>query len=254
MDGDGNVLTPTNSSIVTKGKILVLRNVPFESLGLITSALSGAGLGYEYLDLYQGTGRRIDLEAFRGLIVMGGPMSANDNLPQLRQALRLIEEALASETPILGVCLGAQLLAKALGAPVYRNPVKEIGWIPVDLAEAAKHDHLFDGWSGREIVFHWHGDTFDLPSGATWLARSDACPHQAFRAENGAYGFQFHLEVTPEMIGDWLVQEANRADVNELTVSIDSGANTSRLKELAAMTFGRWCDLVKRRGISRGWN
>ncbi len=227
-------------------RILALRNVPFERLGLFASLLRDAGLAYRYLDVYRDAGGPAELRSVLGLIILGGPMSANDDLPQIRRALRLIEDALAAEIPILGICLGAQLLAKALGARVYRNAVKEIGWMPVYLTDAAGRDPLLAGWSPEETVFHWHGETFDLPRGAIWLARSDACRHQAFRFGSLFYGFQFHIEVTAPMIRDWLVQDANRADVSGLTGPIDPKANAGRLKELAAMTVPRWCDLVKR--------
>src|SRR5258706_15735436 len=109
---------------------------------------------------------------------MGGPMSANDELPYIRQELDLIGEAASLGKPILGVCLGAQLIAKALGAPVYANAVKEIGWYPIQWTGAAAEDPICSGLASPEAVFHWHGEAFDLPRGAEWLAKSHACPHQ----------------------------------------------------------------------------
>jgi GMP synthase-like glutamine amidotransferase len=174
---------------------------------------------------------------------MGGPMSANDRFDCILRELRLIEEALALGKPVLGICLGSQLIARAAGAKVYRNPVKEIGWAPVYWTEAAGQDPLFAGHHASELVFHWHGETFDLPRGAQWLAFSDACRHQAFRL-GSAYGIQFHLEVTPEMVADWLAQEVNQADVAGLAEPIDPGVNAARLAEMSAAVFGRWCDLL----------
>src|SRR5436190_14483569 len=126
---------------------------------------------------------------------MGGPMSANDCLPYLEAELRLLEHAVTMGKPLLGICLGSQLITKALGGRVYRNPVKEIGWAPVHWTPAARTDVLLAGLVEPETVFHWHGDTFDLPSGSTWLAWSDACRNQAFRMGPLIYAFQFHLEV-----------------------------------------------------------
>jgi len=225
-------------------RVLAFRHVPFEHLGLIAPALESRGIQIEYVDLYGGSPAAAELGRADGLVFMGGPMSANDDLPYIRRELALIERAAAADKPVLGVCLGAQLMAKALGARVYRNPVKEIGWHPVRWTEAARSDALLGGLRGPETVFHWHGETFDLPAGAKWLARSETCPHQAFRVGGGLYGFQFHLEVTPEMIADWLTQDLNSGDVGELAAPPDPSANAGRLRELSSLVFGRWAELV----------
>lgn len=226
-------------------RVLVIRHVPFEHLGRIAPALESRGIGCDYLDLYLDPHARCDLHAYGGLISMGGPMSANDDLPYIARELRMIEEALSRGKPLLGVCLGAQMVARAAGARVYRNPVKEIGWAPIHFTDAAREDALFAGFAEPETVFHWHGETFDLPAGANWLAWSRDCRHQAFRL-GAAYGLQFHLEVTPAMISDWLGQEANRGDVAGLSGPVDPQTNDARLAELSSTVFGRWCDLLPR--------
>ena len=177
---------------------------------------------------------------------MGGPMSVNDNLPFLEAELRLIERAVAAGKPVLGVCLGAQLIARALGARVYRNEAKEIGWFPVYWTGECAGDGLFGGLSEPETVFHWHGETFDLPEGARGLARSDVCRNQAFRFGRNVYGIQFHLEVTPEMIADWVVEDENCADVRELAVPPDPFHNAGRLETLAGAVFGGWAGLCEK--------
>ncbi|MGC8794935.1 MAG: type 1 glutamine amidotransferase, partial [Bryobacteraceae bacterium] len=148
---------------------------------------------------------------------------------------------------VLGVCLGAQLIAKAAGARVYRNRVKEIGWAPVYWTRAAREDALFRGLEQPEQVFHWHGESFDLPRGAHWLAYSDACRHQAFRLDPHVWGLQFHLEVTPEMIRDWCCVPENQADLRELAEAPDPEGPVERLAEVAAIVFGRWSSLAARR-------
>lgn len=228
----------------TPKRVFVFRHVPFEDLGLIRGPLQGRGVSIEYADLYRQGAAVPDVTRASGLIFMGGPMSANDDLSCLRQEMALIARAVERGQPVLGVCLGAQLIAKALGAKVYRNAVKEIGWFEIHLTEAAARDALFAGLGPAETVFHWHGETFDLPPGAAWLAYSEACRNQAFRAGANVYGLQFHLEVTPGMIEDWCAQDANCVDVRELDAPIDARRNSGRLAELASMVFSRWCDLL----------
>ena len=224
-------------------KVLAIRHVPFEHLGRISDSLAANGIAWEYADLYEGV--QADVRGANGLILMGGPMSANDDLPYIRCELELIAEAAPLGMPILGVCLGSQLIAKALGSRVYKNPVKEIGWYPIHWTEAAARDSLHKGLSGSDTVFHWHGDTFDLPAGAELLASSDACRNQAYRIGSNIYGLQYHLEVTPAMIADWIEQDANCGDLREIPEPIDAQTNAPRLAALASQVFGRWCGVVR---------
>ena len=221
------------------GTALAFRHVSFEHLGLISDSLASRQIEFEYADLYRGDPAP-DISAAAGLIFMGGPMSANDDLPYIRDELNLIRKAVSLGKPILGVCLGAQLIAKALGARVYANHVKEIGWYPISWTPAAADL----GLSGPETVFHWHGETFDLPPGAELLAYSERCRRQAYRVGRNIYGLQFHLEVTPEMIDDWLTQDANCGDLREVTTPIDPDANAARSRALSATVFGHWCSQI----------
>ena len=150
--------------------VLVFRHVPFEGLGLIAPAIESRGFSYQYIDLYSGGAPLPDTRDAAGLIFMGGPMSVNDPLPYLEQEAGFIRQAMERGQPVLGVCLGSQLIAKALGSRVYRNERKEIGWFDLHLTEAAGEDPVFAGVNATETVFHWHGETFDLPAGATHLA------------------------------------------------------------------------------------
>ena len=227
-------------------RVLAFRHVPFEGLGLIEPVLRARHIEVEHADLYRAGAALPDIAAYDALIFMGGPMSVNDDLPDLRQEMECIRLAMAQRQPVLGVCLGAQLIARAAGATVRRNPTKEIGWYELRFTDAAANDRLFHGLS-RETVFHWHGETFDLPPGAELLASSALCRNQAFRIGEEVYGLQFHLEVTPDMIANWCVQDENCADVRELESVIDPYFNASRLEELARTVFGRWCETIQRR-------
>jgi GMP synthase-like glutamine amidotransferase len=175
-------------------------------MGSLGGALAAAGLAVRPFDLFESVPDRLPWSEAAGLIVLGGTMSANDGdrFPFLVAELDWIRAAVHRHVPMLGICLGAQLLAKALGAAVYRNAQPEIGWYQVDLLPVAAEDRLFRGRSLRETVFHWHGDTFDLPAGAVHLARSPLCPHQAFRCGATAYGLQFHVEMAPDLMDLWL--------------------------------------------------
>jgi GMP synthase-like glutamine amidotransferase len=175
-----------------------LQHVPFEGLGSIEPWLRKAGHDIGSTRLYENdtlpSPENLDL-----LIVMGGPMSVNDEVdhPWLADEKRFIREVIASDTPVLGICLGAQLIASALGARVYANPLKEIGWHPIEGVSSSSNENGFC-FPASLAVFHWHGETFDLPPGAIHLARSEGCEHQAFMLKQKVMGLQFHLETTAE--------------------------------------------------------
>ncbi len=199
-------------------KVFVLQHVPHEPLGTLESYLREAGLGLRRAELFRAVPERLPWDAAAGLVVMGGPMNVDevDQYPFLKSEVAWIQQALAKEVPVLGICLGAQLLAKSLGARVFANRVKEIGWYEIELLPAAADDPLFHGCPPRQTVFQWHGDTFDLPPGAVHLAQSPLCRHQAFRYGPSAFGLQFHAEMTGEMVYDWLGEPANCGELSSL--------------------------------------
>lgn len=177
------------------------QHVPFEGLGSIEPSLKRAGYEITSTRFFE----KPDLPELRTidfLVVMGGPMSVNDEdrFPWLSLEKQFIWDAIAKSKPVLGICLGAQLIANALGAGVYPNKAKEIGWFPIYGIKSSSKS-VFE-FPDSIKVFHWHGETFDLPSGATHLAKSDACEHQAFQVGRSVLGLQFHLETTPQAAND----------------------------------------------------
>lgn len=178
-----------------------LQHVPFEDpAGILTWAKKRSDSVSSTL-LFRGEVLP-ELDTFNFLVIMGGPMGVYDEerYPWLTDEKRFIEQALRREKTILGICLGAQLLADVLGAKVYRHSVKEIGWFPVRLTPPASRSAAFSALPGEFMAFHWHGDTFDIPAGCLHTAESDACSHQAFECQGRAFGLQFHLESTEESI------------------------------------------------------
>jgi GMP synthase (glutamine-hydrolysing) len=228
-------------------RVLVFRHTAVDDLGLIAPALDTHGILYRYADLYARPCAESLVNEADALIFMGGPMSANDDHPYIQREIQYIRDAGELGQMVLGVCLGAQLIARALGARVYANTVKEIGWAPVTFTPEAANDPLFAGLHEVEMIFHWHGETFTLPPGAELLASSDACRNQAFRFGNRMYGLQFHLEVTPTMIAEWCREDEACGDAREVTQPIDPCAHATRSGELARLVFGRWCALLKDR-------
>lgn len=176
-----------------------LQHVPFEGPGYIETWLSERGIPLGRTRLFAGDAFP-DLEAIELLIVMGGPMSVNDeaDFPWLVEEKRFVQKAVGQGKAVLGICLGAQLIASALGARVSSGKEAEIGWFPVEPVEAS------DLFRETMTVFHWHGETFDLPKGAVHLARSEVCENQAFRIDDRVIGLQFHLETTPQTVTEMI--------------------------------------------------
>jgi GMP synthase-like glutamine amidotransferase len=222
-------------------RVLIFRHVPFEGAGYLELALRERDIPFDYADLYEAGAPSPEPADYDALVFLGGPMSVNDPLDYLRREEQYIRDAVTRGTPVLGICLGSQLIAKAMGAHVRKNQQKEIGWFEVRRTPVAANDLLFRNF-GVEEVFHWHGETFDLPPGAELLASSALCANQAFRIGARIYGMQFHLEVTPAMIEDWFRQDENDVDVRGLTLIPDPNHNSARKAALASQVFGAWCD------------
>ena len=222
-------------------KVLVVQQVPHEGLGIIGRSLERNGFATEFLRVYEDRPAPRSIEGYSALIVLGGPMGVYEEkeYPFIRDELRLIESAMKTNTPALGVCLGAQLMAAAAGARVYKGKTKDIGWYGATLTEEGVDDRLFMGLSDEFTVFQWHGDTFDLPRGSVLLASSELFPNQAVRIGSRAYAVQFHLEVTERMIAEWI--GVNTEELKGLKGVIDPGKIMRETKEklVGLQEYGR---------------
>lgn len=187
---------------------LVLQHIECEDLGTIEPALSDRGIGYKYIRLFDGEPVPHNIEKYSGIIILGGPMNVyeEEKFPYLKDEDLLIKKAINMSYPMLGICLGGQLIAKATGAQVKKGATKEIGWYKLNLSTGGKEDKVFGSMPEELIVFQWHGDTFDIPEGAVHLAGSELFPNQAYRVGDNVYGLQFHLEVTEKIINSWIAE------------------------------------------------
>jgi len=229
-------------------QILVLQQVPHEGLGRLYGAIRRAGCVEEVVPCHRDTPPIPDtLAGYAGLIVMGGPMSAHqaDRDPTLKRQTALLGEAIERDLPTLGICLGAQLLARATGARIFTGAQVEIGWHPVDLSMESATDPLLIGLPNPLTVFQWHGEGFDLPGGAVHLASSEHFPHQAFRLGNRVYGLQFHLEVEAAMVKEWVAVNAG-----ELATLEDRGEAMVRDAEAGCLALSDAFDQVASRWLS----
>jgi len=220
-------------------EILIFKHVQFEGPGTLAEPLKALGIKYREVNLYEG-GAPKNLEGCGGLIIMGGPMNVYEETeyPFLKDEDKLIKEALAKKLPMIGVCLGAQLMAKAAGAKVTKGQKKEIGWYPLHLTKEATADPAFKMLPKEIEIFQWHGDTFEIPKGAVRLASSKLFPNQAFRIGENAYAFQFHIEVTEAIIKEWIEingteLEGVRDYIDSKKVLAESKQKASELKKLA---------------------
>jgi len=208
--------------------VLIIKNIITEGPGTIEDFLRKEDFSFKVVELSSGEVPP-SLEDFNSLVIMGGPMGVYEigQYPHLRIESRIIREAINRDMKVLGICLGAQMIAYCLGSDVYKGPEEEIGWQHIELAgdgirdpfmkKLAIHPSVGDFWR-KFKVFHWHGDTFEIPIGAMLLASSELYKNQTFRYENNVYGFQFHIEVTKKMIKDWF---ENRPEADSIVKETD---------------------------------
>ncbi len=236
---------------MARPKILVFQHVPYEPLGTLDPLLKAAGFRIRYVNFGRDPHQRPTPDKYAALIVLGGPMNAHqiDTYPNLATEVDVIREAVDSGMSVLGICLGAQLLAKALGGRVSRNAEREIGWYDVELTEAGESDPVISSFATTQRVFQWHEDGISLPDGAVHLASSPASEVQAFRYGEHAYGFQFHLEVDASLVERWLTVPANQPMLAAEAGRVDPGVVRQQtahwigdLEALSQATFSRWID------------
>ncbi len=214
--------------------VLIIKNIASEGPGTIEDFLRANKHPHSIVDLNKGESAP-SLEGFTHVVIMGGPMAVYemDRHPWLRDEAKLIEQAIKEQKHVLGICLGAQMVAHVLGAKVYAGGAKEIGWHQVAITPQGMKDGLMGqlavNGSTSADVFQWHGDTFDLPAGSVLLASSNLFPNQAFRYADRVYALQFHVEVTPAIVLDWLKGEQG-IDLNGVKTESNRLYNPYRLR------------------------
>jgi GMP synthase-like glutamine amidotransferase len=226
-------------------EILVFRHAAGEGPGYFARFLDRHGVSYRLIKVDRNEPLPESIDHAAGLVFMGGPMSVNDPLPWIPQALNLIRRAVDADLPVLGHCLGGQLMSKALGGTVSANPVREIGWLPVARIEGPVATAWLDDLKPEFEVFHWHGETFTIPDGASLILKSAACAHQAF-AMGKSLALQCHVEMLPKMISDWATvgreeikhPSATVQSLDEMTVNLDQ--RIQRLHHVADIIYTRW--------------
>lgn len=234
-------------------RILVFQHVAAEPLGTLDPLIRRRGHRVKFVNFERQPDAKPRLDRYRGLIVLGGPMNVEDRHERahLQTEIEVIGEALAQGKPVLGICLGAQLLAHALGSEVRRHHVSEIGWYDLATTAAGRGDPVFEPLGEGAPVFQWHSYTFDIPDGAAHLARTDTCENQAFRYGANAYGFQFHLEMDKPLIERWLNLESYRDELiasglgrDVDAIRADTFARIETLQERAHQAFNNFLDLI----------
>ena len=230
-------------------KVLFVQHGDVDKSGLLADALSAEGVELEIRHPYLGEEIPVDLEGFDALALGGGGQSAYQvaEFPYLEEECALVRKAILADKPVLGLCLGAQLIAKALGADVYRAEQKELGFFPVTISASAVSDPLLSAWPSPISPTHWHGDVFDLPAGAECMASSALTTNQAFRYGRATYAFQFHLEMTPALFEE-LVDDgaddliANGADLASLKK--EAFRVLPSLRDTAVEFFKAWAKMA----------
>lgn len=233
---------------------MIFQHVPWEPLGTLNPMLKDAGFRIRFVNFGRHPDIQPDLEGYSGLVILGGPMGVYeaDKHPHLKVEMRLIEEALKKNIPVLGICLGAQMLASVLGSHVRKAPQMEIGWYDIHLTDQGKKDKLLSAFNQTEKIFQLHQDMFDPPLGAKHLAWSQLCPGQAFSYNDKAYGFQFHLEADRAMIMRWLHRPESKKFIHDCCgtveaerMEIETNIHIARSLDLSQQIFNKFIEMFQ---------
>lgn len=206
------------------GKILIVKHISNEGPGLVRTYFEDQGWPMEIIDFSNGDVLPGSLDDIAAVVILGGPMNVyeEEKYPFLKKEDDFISRLIIEDIPFLGICLGAQLLAKACQGRVLKANTREIGWHTVNLTKEGRQDTLFYGLPVSLSVFQWHEDTFEVPAGGTLLVRGKSCRNQAFKVGSYAYGLQFHIEATSEMVSEWIKGQGEKTDVNKVVrVSVE---------------------------------
>lgn len=223
--------------------LVALRHLAFENLGLLAPLLQAQGWRIHYYDLGVDELWKLDLSQVDLLAVLGGPIGAEEDerYPFLVEEIQLVRERLATRRPMLGICLGAQLIARALGTRVRSMGRKEIGYAPISLTPRGERSPL--AAIGEQPVLHWHGDQFDLPDGIESLATTPVCANQAFMVEQHTMAWQFHLEVEAARIEQWLIghtAELAQAQISTQRLRDEAKLHSSALERALGRVVSQW--------------
>lgn len=232
--------------------VAIFRHAPTEGPGHFATYLDRHRIAWRIIGIDAGERVPSNPLDYGGLAFMGGPMSVNDDLPWIAPVLKLIRDAVDADVPVLGHCLGGQLMSKALGGSVARNPVKEIGWGDVDVVDSGAAREWFGHAAPRFTSFHWHGETFTIPPGAQRVLTNAYCENQAF-ALGKHLGMQCHIEMTPEMIDSWcqsgareIARSPSPAVQSVDTIKAESGKRLDALHAVAEGAYERWIEGLAR--------
>ncbi len=227
---------------------IIVQHLDIEPAAIIANVIEAAGHQCSCIDLEHGDKLPTKANDFDGIIVMGGPQSANDQDDVMQTELAWIKTAINANTPMLGVCLGAQIMAKAAGAEITPSPLRELGWFPIFHTASTTDDALFKSMADGLSVFQWHGETFSLTESMTLLATHPDVPAQAFRLGNAQYGLQFHIEIDASIIEQWIAYgESERHHLGEKSIQQlhqDTQLCLNPMQQFCRQMVKAWLDLL----------
>ena len=226
--------------------VTILRHIACEGPGYLETVLKQHQVDFNIIALDEQQSLPASTVDMSGLVIMGGSMSVNDDEDWIMQETRLIRQAIDNNLPVLGHCLGGQFIARALNARVRSNPVKEIGWLPVHATDTKPEPGWLSLFTNAQMVFHWHGETFALPTGANRILTSEHCENQAFLYKDNVYAFQCHIEMTCDMVDEWCRLYAN--EIGEPSDTVQSHAqimsacqaHIDNLHQLSNNIYAEW--------------